>query len=67
MSSCAISKRHVTVRQAAALLCCCQRTIYRRIHDGSLPNTRRLRGGYLIPLSDLEALAVPLTSGEPHP
>ncbi|MCB9609803.1 MAG: helix-turn-helix domain-containing protein [Polyangiaceae bacterium] len=52
--------RFVTVQRAAELLGCCDHTVYRKIKDGSLPNTRRVMGGYLVEFADLEALAVPL-------
>lgn len=52
--------RYVTVQRAAELLGCCDHSIYRRIRDGRLPNTRRVMGSYLVEYADLEALALPL-------
>ena len=57
--------KYVTVQHAARLVRRCTATLYRWVRDGTLPNTRQVRGGYLILYADLEALTVPLAEHDP--
>lgn len=51
---------YITVKEAAALLDCCEETIRRMIRDGKLPAARlgrtyRMRLKHLLPAEDMES------------